>query len=473
MNLKNLLFLLITFLLLSCSTAPLIDAVLKEDKEKVSSLLNAGENPNQTGKYCYSALFAAAQKGNIELVKLLLGKGADVNNKSLPCIFREGIIAFRTQAYVPLNMAKNAATAKVLIENGAFINVGGYDEFRFDPDHLYNPPLVTAIRNKDIELVEFLLSKGASTNIYTKDGKNRIRVLLDFNKAKEPEFVAKLEKIFSKYDLSNQTPQIPVRRINGVYKHITTGNKTTMPSDILYAIQNGKEFGAATYDYTSKRYLHDSEFVWEDTGENLYLWHLSLQANNFKVGDPDSNLLNASKYANIKANEEALEAGADINTGKNIKRTPLMLAAKEGHLQVVNLLIAKGADVNAKADTSTSAIFLTTNPDIVQALIKGGADVNIKTKYGTTPLMMATNLEIVKLLVENKADVNAKDSSGSSVLHSAVRNNNYEIVKYLIEKGANVNAKDNSGVSVLSRAKSIKNKNDKVIELLEKYGATP
>ena len=81
------------------------------------------------------------------------------------------------------------------------------------------------------------------------------------------------------------------------------------------------------------------------------------------------------------------------------------------------------------------------NAEAVRELLAKGADPNAKTPYGATPLFFACDrgsLEIVKMLVERGADVNVKDTFyNSSAVGWAVSKNHVAIVKLLLEKGAN------------------------------------
>ena len=82
---------------------------------------------------------------------------------------------------------------------------------------------------------------------------------------------------------------------------------------------------------------------------------------------------------------------------------------------------------------------------MAKLLIQKGADVNLKnTKDGLTPLMVAAyngDMEMVDLLLKSKADVNAADSKGNTPLMIASANDDAEMVKWSIENGAKVNAK--------------------------------
>jgi ankyrin repeat protein len=76
----------------------------------------------------------------------------------------------------------------------------------------------------------------------------------------------------------------------------------------------------------------------------------------------------------------------------------------------------------------------------VKELLTQGANVNAKSPYGATPLFFAcdrSNVEIVKILLEKGADVNVKDTFyGASPLGWSLGKGNAEIVRMLVEKGA-------------------------------------
>ncbi|GJQ77486.1 hypothetical protein Trydic_g20877 [Trypoxylus dichotomus] len=142
-----------------------------------------------------------------------------------------------------------------------------------------------------------------------------------------------------------------------------------------------------------------------------------------------------------------------VSTGDQLGRTPLHYAASNGNTELVQLLLESGADTECKfkyhetrmrksADNywKWNRLFMAlTPPDI----------------WGRTPLHLAAkagHVEVVRLLVEKSADVNVDDSKGISPLLLAGctgnRNTFEDIVKILVENGANVNKKNILTVAV-------------------------
>ena len=81
-----------------------------------------------------------------------------------------------------------------------------------------------------------------------------------------------------------------------------------------------------------------------------------------------------------------------INQESKHKATPIMRAALKGHLDVVNLLLERGADVSVEdhhKDTALTIAIAKRHVDVGVSLISAGADKDHKNKFGWTPLMLA------------------------------------------------------------------------------------
>ena len=143
---------------------------------------------------------------------------------------------------------------------------------------------------------------------------------------------------------------------------------------------------------------------------------------------PDISIHKAVSEKNIQAVKQHLAAGTDVNAkGLNNAKTPLHIAANVGHNEITELLIANGADVNAKSLHSQTPLHNAAvygQKDFVELLIANGADVNATKGAGGTALHSAANFghkEVVELLITTGADVNAKEEDGRTPLDSSER----------------------------------------------------
>ena len=190
---------------------------------------------------------------------------------------------------------------------------------------------------------------------------------------------------------------------------------------------------------------------------------------------PDYSLSDAIKKGDIETVKQRLDAGADVNapipsrksssevvtagvlTGVFLASTggmgggsfgggrktilPLHLAALNGQKKIAELLIAKGADVNAKDFNDLTLLHFAARKD---------------------------HNEVAELLIANSADMNAKERRGRTPLHTAAYWGGKEVAAQLLAKGAEVNARDKSGATPLGGA--IRRKHSEIADLLRKHG---
>ena len=110
------------------------------------------------------------------------------------------------------------------------------------------------------------------------------------------------------------------------------------------------------------------------------------QVQEAKTEESEISIHEAAWEGNIKAVEQHLASGTDVNAEDDLYGdTPLLWATGFGHKEVAVLLIAKGANVNAKADGGWTPLHYATGgdeKDIVELLIAKGANVNAKIEVG-------------------------------------------------------------------------------------------
>ena len=126
-------------------------------------------------------------------------------------------------------------------------------------------------------------------------------------------------------------------------------------------------------------------------------------------------------------------------TGPDFDPPPMILAAKRGHLEVVQLLLEAGADQNAAGKNRATALLAAAqsgHSEVVQLLLQAGADKNAATQGGETALMAASesdHLAVVQLLLEAGADRNAAVRYGATILMAAAEKGRLEVVQVLLE----------------------------------------
>ena len=164
--------------------------------------------------------------------------------------------------------------------------------------------------------------------------------------------------------------------------------------------------------------------------------------------------------------EKLLAAGADANAARWNGETALMIASRAGTVPGVKLLISKGANVNAvDSGRSQNALMWAAaegHSDVVDLLIASGADPKIASKAGFNPLVFAVqkgNTHSVSSLLTAGLSPNYAMPNGTSVLQVAVLGAKTEVASVLLDAGANVNVADTNGftpVHIASQAGNLK-----------------
>jgi len=140
-----------------------------------------------------------------------------------------------------------------------------------------------------------------------------------------------------------------------------------------------------------------------------------------------------------------ISKGADVNAKNNTGMTALDLAEQRGHIKIVELLKKHGAKESPYPNTNSNQApklrqaVEDGNIERVKQLIEEGADVNVKYRRGTTVLHLASGvgrMDMVELLVSKGAKINAPDKNGWTPLHEAADKSHVDIVKFLMAEGA-------------------------------------
>ncbi len=182
----------------------------------------------------------------------------------------------------------------------------------------------------------------------------------------------------------------------------------------------------------------------------------------------------AARNGSLRVAEYLIANGADIN---GIDQPPLLEAGAAGNKAMIELLLSKGAEINAASKSGETALHAATArgfKSVVELLLAHHADVNARDKHKYTPLHRAASAakrEMVQLLIDHGADVNASGEGGYTPLHAAARQGNSDIIQLLIDHKADVNAADQKGLTPLLTAVSSDKMDLDIVKILLAHGA--
>lgn len=470
---------------------PLEHAAVAGHTEVARLLIDKGANPNALNRDGLTPLHVAAGSSNKETVKLLIDKGADVtlNNDagktplhdammSANANRREIVELIVATGKVPSTIHLAAymgdlAKVKTFIEEGVAVNekeAGGGTALHY------------AAAGGQKEVAQLLLAQGADVNVKVNDGMGPLHAAVFYSDNAETVNLlisngANVNNSASVEDDSGMSV-LGLRLLRCVMQSLsknddvmTAKTKSLWNSDVTNVlISNGARFGDS-----DKKWLSIVEEM--DIPEIKELAPTKSDDENEKQPDHSVTLHQAAAEGDVEQVTELLAAGAAINTRDENGETPLYRAARYGRKQVAELLVAKGADVNAKENrwggTPLSWTTIGDYRDLAGLLIANGANVNSKGHYGWTPLHDAAwhgARRTAELLLAKGADINAKAQRWAGTpLHSAATQGHKDVAELLLAKGADINAGGIDGYTPLQRAAS-KGYRD-VVELFIAKGA--
>jgi cytohesin len=186
----------------------------------------------------------------------------------------------------------------------------------------------------------------------------------------------------------------------------------------------------------------------------------------------------AAEAGNIEAVKKHLTDGANVNAKDEDSKTPLLHAAVDGHKDVVELLIAKGADIELRCTTCGGTALGHAasggHKEIIELLIEKGADVNAKDENSHTPLDLAIiykssrNRMLAQLAHSETADLLRKHGAKHGTIYGAAAGGDIEAVKVFLANDMDVNARPKYGDSALDHA--IRGGSAELVNLLTKHG---
>lgn len=160
-------------------------------------------------------------------------------------------------------------------------------------------------------------------------------------------------------------------------------------------------------------------------------------------------LLNHLIHLNLECAAIFLSDFTNLNHINKSGKSAMHLAAENGLVELVRVLLAKGAPANIQTQKDLKAPLHITveknNLEIIQAFLESSnrPDFNLKNAAGDSPLSLALalgNNELVPALISGGADINSRNGSDQTLLHQAIVKEDSDTAIFLLEQGADMNA---------------------------------
>jgi len=391
---------------------PLIVAAGRGDLNEVVELLDLGAKINWQDSDKMTALNAAATAGHLDVVRALISRGAALDVEYVGYFFSPSGAALE-------RAISNGHTlvALALIDAGANVDqASGWT------------PLQSASREGDVQVVDVLLKKGASTKSRTVNG-SPIFLAAEFAGGRG-------DKVLSSLLAAGASPN-----------------------------ERNEEGMTALHVLAAKRYVDYDDL----RSARLLLDHgVAIDAKN---NDGRTALHLAAGAAHDVLGRELLNFGASVSARGKDGMTALMLALgarsfRGERERMVRYLLSAGSDVNAEsAEGDTVLMQVVSNDeldakeaaDFLKQLIRHGAAVNAQSATGDTVLMHAVfvgGTAAVKELLNARAAVDDQNADGRTALMLAAAQGNDALVRMLLDAGATstIRGRDGQDAAALAAA---------------------
>eukprot|EP01114_Cavostelium_apophysatum_P006874 TRINITY_DN1840_c0_g1_i1.p1 TRINITY_DN1840_c0_g1~~TRINITY_DN1840_c0_g1_i1.p1 ORF type:complete len:1243 (-),score=449.77 TRINITY_DN1840_c0_g1_i1:160-3888(-) len=390
--------------------------------DAIKLLLSKGANVNSKDNDNISSLHKAVIGFHVDCVKFLLSNGANVN-----AVDNDGLTALHHACY-----HGKLDIVKLLLAAGAKVNVQDNDK---------TSPLHHAVSGGHADIVEYLLRNGAEVNTQDAKGATALHIAAHENQVRCASALLANKADYNQRDSEGLTPV-----------HHSCFNGHVDITRILLE-QKGVKFNDA--DHAGSTPLHKACYHGHlECGKLLIDKGAEV---NFEDGTT-SPLHHAAFGGHTGCIELLLKKGAIINCHDSENATPLHKAAFNGHIEAVKLLLEEGADPASQDEEGSTPLHkaaFSGKGRVIQLLLQFGAEVDCQDGDDGTPLHNACfngHLECVKLLLASQANFNSADDKGASPLHLAVLNGHKEVAHFLVESGAQVDSPDDRGMTALHHA---------------------
>ena len=188
----------------------------------------------------------------------------------------------------------------------------------------------------------------------------------------------------------------------------------------------------------------------------------------------------SSSYGLYHICDKLLERGADVNSSAyshdSVGQGPLIRAANAGFVEIVRLLIDNGAELEVNSSgrgrTSLHHAAIQGHRNVVELLLSRGAYLGARDMDGWTPLHHAASkgyTDIVAVMLSQDVDLDVTDVYHATPLYRAAETGHDKVVQLLLDKGALVDVANTFDQTALHRTADVGHL--KVTQLLLERGA--
>ncbi|KAF5631162.1 ankyrin repeat domain protein [Fusarium tjaetaba] len=394
------------------------------DIDMVRLLVYRGIDINAPDENGRTPLHLSASIGNVEMVRVLCEGGAviDITSES---------------GHTPLQLAAmkgHTDMAELLLEKGADIEASdSYGGFT---------PIGFAANMNHSGVTGLLLDKGANVEATNRVGHTPLISAARSGSEATVKLLLNHGAHIEATDKSGSTPLICAARAGseGVIEHLIHHGANVNVSEYS-GFTPMREARRKGHDAVEKLLLRAGASIDGSSPELSTSLHEAAQCGYYD-----------QMIVNLRRNEENIEDKDDFG------RTPLILAAREGHMDTAWLLFKYGANMEAFDHSNHTPLMAASDQgrtSMVIMLVRNKADVLARDIEGNTSMSLASrkgHIETVECLRDGNVPVDTPNNNGETPLILAAKGGHTAVARELLDAGADVNASDNKGFTPLITA---------------------